>query len=476
MASPNSNDRSLLDRLNALKPTSISFNTNTIQSTAPGASALTHAGPTSAEGRKQPPPLSREDALAERLRVLRNNSQPANQKPSNSNRTASSFSSGSGTLLAQPQSPATHLGDEIPNKQSLQKSPSSVEQSKTEKPNRSFSEAEKNPDNEDDYTHLLESGVDPDQTLDELLDGLDEDFDLDDGYDPPSFLSEFDPAKESKKVSDLLEKLQKENNTLGGGGDGSSVQAKDGHAVAAKVSGEQPPAPPRSGGGPDDKNDDDSESEQMTRDVEDIISRIRDELGVGMEKEEDGESGGGGVSAAAPGGAQVNPAPAATSTSEEEGNSASESPPDTTTAAADTSSFSLPDAPASPLRDINPPAAGEATTQEGDDDSFENDIVTRMASLKGITTDAFGLPVAPTFSPQDHHQTKKVTTPKGVGGRVGYTDQDQKTWCIVCLDDATIKCIGCDSDVYCARCWRDMHVGPRAGYDERGHQWVKFVR
>ncbi|KAK4218293.1 hypothetical protein QBC37DRAFT_275203 [Rhypophila decipiens] len=422
MASPNSNDRSLLDRLNALKPTS--------------ASALTHAGPTSAEGRKQPPPLSREDALAERLRVLRNNSQPANQKPSNSNRTASSFSSGSGTLLAQPQSPATHLGDEIPNKQSLQKSPSSVEQSKTEKPNRSFYEAEKNPDNEDDYTHLLESGVDPDQTLDELLDGLDEDFDLDDGYDPPSFLSEFDPAKESKKVSDLLEKMQKEN-----------------------ISGEQPPAPPRSGGGPYDKNDDDSESEQMTRDVEDIISRIRDELGVGMEKEvEAGESGGG----------------------EEEGNSASESPPDTTTAAAaaDTSSFSLPDAPASPLRDINPPAAGEATTQEGDDDSFENDIVTRMASLKGITTDAFGLPVAPTFSPQDHHHTKKVTTtPKGVGGgRVGYTNQDQKTWCIVCLDDATIKCIGCDSDVYCGRCWRDMHVGPRAGYDERGHQWVKFVR
>ncbi|KAM7206730.1 hypothetical protein V8F33_000373 [Rhypophila sp. PSN 637] len=462
MASPNSNDRSLLDRLNALKPTSISLNTNTIQSTAPGASALTDAGPTSAEESKQPPSLSREDALAERLRVLRNNSQPENNKPSNSNRTASFFSSGSGTL-AQPQPPATHLGDDIPNKQSLQKSSSSVEQSKTEMSTRSFYEAE-NPDNEDDYTHLLESGVDPDQTLDELLDGLDEDFDLDDGYDPPSFLSEFDPAKESKKVSDLLEKLQKENNTLSGG-DGSVP--KDGDAVAAKVSGEQPPAPPRSGG-PDD-HDDDSESEQMTRDVEDIISRIRHELGVGLEKEEEaGESGGGGgVSAAAAPGAKVNPVPAGATSTSEEGNSASES------AAAGDTSFSLPDAPASPLRDINPPAAGEAT-RKGDD--FENDIVTRMASLKGITTDAFGLPVAPTFSPQDH-QAKKVTTPKGVGGgRAGYTDEDQKTWCIVCLDDATIKCIGCDSDVYCGRCWRDMHVGPRAGYDERGHQWVKFVR
>lgn len=104
---------------------------------------------------------------------------------------------------------------------------------------------------------------------------------------------------------------------------------------------------------------------------------------------------------------------------------------------------------------------------------FENDIATRMAALKGLgagtDTDAFGLPSAPTFQPED----RPLRT---VYRRPGYTDEDQKTWCVVCLEDATVRCQGCDGDVYCARCWREMHVGPAAGFDERGHKWAKFER
>ncbi|ORY54581.1 uncharacterized protein BCR38DRAFT_462238 [Pseudomassariella vexata] len=115
-------------------------------------------------------------------------------------------------------------------------------------------------------------------------------------------------------------------------------------------------------------------------------------------------------------------------------------------------------------------------------DDFEADITSRMAALKGLGSsgrtlpsaptsqvDDLGLPVAPTFAPEDRPL-------KGVYKRCGYTDEDQRTWCIVCLEDGAIHCLGCDDDIYCARCWKEMHVGPRAGYEERGHSWEKFVR
>lgn len=127
------------------------------------------------------------------------------------------------------------------------------------------------------------------------------------------------------------------------------------------------------------------------------------------------------------------------------------------------SEFTLPTVP-SILQDPVPPSKAG--------DPFESSIAARLAALKGpghkpISTDDFGLPAAPTFQPEDRPVP-------GVAKKLGYTDSDMKTWCIVCLEDATVRCLGCEGDVYCARCWRDMHVGPSAGYDERGHQWEKF--
>lgn len=116
------------------------------------------------------------------------------------------------------------------------------------------------------------------------------------------------------------------------------------------------------------------------------------------------------------------------------------------------------------------------------DEDFEAQIAARMAALKGpgsselslpsapkSQVDELGLPVAPTFAPGDRPV-------KGLYKRQGYTDEDAKTWCIVCLEDGAVRCFGCDNDVYCARCWKEMHVGPSAGYDERGHRWETFVR
>ncbi|KAI1163209.1 hypothetical protein F5B18DRAFT_651933 [Nemania serpens] len=137
--------------------------------------------------------------------------------------------------------------------------------------------------------------------------------------------------------------------------------------------------------------------------------------------------------------------------------------------------FSLPTVPSN-LQD----QLGSSTQAQSDVD-FAASIASRMAALKlsgpralpsapTAAVDSLSLPQAPTFKPADRPVP-------GVAKRTGLTDDDQKTWCVVCLEDGAVRCLGCDAgdDVYCARCWKEMHIGPQAGYDERGHPWETFV-
>jgi hypothetical protein len=99
---------------------------------------------------------------------------------------------------------------------------------------------------------------------------------------------------------------------------------------------------------------------------------------------------------------------------------------------------------------------------------FESDITARMAALRGLgTPNELGLPSPPTFAPA----AKPV---KGVLKK--YTDEEIDSWCIICQDDATVKCLGCDGDLYCANCWKEGHMGPDVGWEERGHKWTKFKK
>lgn len=120
--------------------------------------------------------------------------------------------------------------------------------------------------------------------------------------------------------------------------------------------------------------------------------------------------------------------------------------------------LSLPSAPSAQ------PLLPESTRKSLD---FANDIAARMAALKGLgSTDTLGLPSVPTFKPAD----KPVT---GVIKKT-YTDEEVDGWCIICQDDATVKCIGCDGDLYCANCWKEGHMGPDVGWEEKRHQWTKW--
>lgn len=98
-----------------------------------------------------------------------------------------------------------------------------------------------------------------------------------------------------------------------------------------------------------------------------------------------------------------------------------------------------------------------------------DDLQSRMASLRASSVEPDLMPSVPTSKPSGK-PVKRLTS------RGKYTDDDVDSWCTVCLEDATLKCLGCDGDPYCARCWREMHVGSAAAFDERSHRAVQFTR
>ncbi|KAB5584751.1 hypothetical protein GE09DRAFT_1209397 [Coniochaeta sp. 2T2.1] len=381
-------DRSLLDRLNALKPTTVTLDKDE-------AKLL----PLS-----EPKPTSKEDALSARLRTLRNASVSASPRPPDPRQDTGSPSP------AQPRPDAT--------------TPSRSLSSKGQSPSPVARDA---PGEDADDVDPLFTG--DDSTLDEFLESLDLD-DNDISFDdPPPRLP--DSKNEEQRVAALLEELGK------------------------------PGADPSHYGQDNPSDDDDSDGEAMSAKVRDVLSRALDEaeLGRSLNPQQHAEEA-----------AQHTASPPPGQSSKPPSSSSQPPNPQTSNIQLSTTSndpLSLPTVPSALVDPVDPPPL-----------DFESSIAARMSRLSGVSygtsgTDSFGLPSAPSFNPDSRAEQKP-----GYAGRLGggYTDEDQKSWCVVCLEDATVRCEGCDGDGYCSRCWREMHVGPRAGWDERGHRWVRFER
>ncbi|KAF2789538.1 hypothetical protein K505DRAFT_365512 [Melanomma pulvis-pyrius CBS 109.77] len=136
----------------------------------------------------------------------------------------------------------------------------------------------------------------------------------------------------------------------------------------------------------------------------------------------------------------------------------------------DDAGLSLPSAPTSlPL----PPDSLDATQ------ALEDALTARFASLSSPSpspspysrpaTDSLGLPSAPSFHPSQK-------PPKIISNVPKHTDEEIDTWCIICNDDATLKCLGCENDLYCQNCWMEGHRGPDAGFEERRHKAVLYSK
>lgn len=99
---------------------------------------------------------------------------------------------------------------------------------------------------------------------------------------------------------------------------------------------------------------------------------------------------------------------------------------------------------------------------------ISNDDTTSAEDALAARFSGLSLPGAPSFSP-----SKK--TSKNVNSNLPkYTDEEIDSWCVICNDDATVRCIGCDGDLYCRSCWNEGHTGPDAGFEEKRHRWTKY--
>ncbi|KAF1932311.1 uncharacterized protein M421DRAFT_54187 [Didymella exigua CBS 183.55] len=126
---------------------------------------------------------------------------------------------------------------------------------------------------------------------------------------------------------------------------------------------------------------------------------------------------------------------------------------------ADDASLTLPSAPTT----LKPTDSLDETQ------ALEDAFTARLAALARPHTDALGLPSAPSFAPSQ----KPLKVQSNLQSKL---DEEIDTWCIICQDDATLKCLGCDGDLYCRTCWVEGHTGESAGFEERRHRAVEFVK
>lgn len=91
----------------------------------------------------------------------------------------------------------------------------------------------------------------------------------------------------------------------------------------------------------------------------------------------------------------------------------------------------------------------------------------------------FALPATPTAAP-----TRKPPVSVFMNTSLRkHTDEEISSWCCICLDDATLQCLGCaeegaenHEDLYCERCWREGHTGEDAGLEQRRHRAVTLAK
>ncbi|CAK7219923.1 hypothetical protein SBRCBS47491_004015 [Sporothrix bragantina] len=470
-------DRNLLDRLNALKPSTISLDASPQTSglgALPGAPEASQAADNKsallATFGAADAPVSREDALAARLKTLRHARDVASSSPSS-------------------EKPAVASSIEAP---SDAKSPNTSEHREA-----SESVAAQNDEEEDDPLYFVDDQAVNDLLLELAEEGLgDED---EDGEDEADRLARGDGHGVDEDDYEFLP-LPEVPKSLGdeseedGDGDDDADHSHQVEELLKSLAGTKLVNGDKTVGHQKEGDSDDSDGEDMDREIRRVLEQAKDDAelarqaGINNDGDNDDEDD------------DLGTGPRQRDLDKED---AAILPGDNLSKKINNDEESHPlGLPTVPTDLVDPPPTVDESDpmglpsvptrdlpKRGDDD----DISARLAALRGLQgkaaglgqTDAFGLPSAPTFRPGEEEGGVLKRGHFG-HGRNNYTDDDKKAWCIVCLEDATVRCLGCadnnggneddQNNAYCTGCWQDMHVGPAAGFDERGHKRVPLVR
>ncbi|XP_036042000.1 abscission/NoCut checkpoint regulator isoform X3 [Onychomys torridus] len=95
-----------------------------------------------------------------------------------------------------------------------------------------------------------------------------------------------------------------------------------------------------------------------------------------------------------------------------------------------------------------------------DSDEEEDEETAIQRVLKQLTEEAaldeacgFNIPVE--AAPRPRAQASRAETESLPPGP--QAEEEELPWCCICNEDATLRCAGCDGDLYCARCFREGH-------------------
>ncbi|XP_053451858.1 abscission/NoCut checkpoint regulator isoform X2 [Nycticebus coucang] len=112
---------------------------------------------------------------------------------------------------------------------------------------------------------------------------------------------------------------------------------------------------------------------------------------------------------------------------------------------------------------------------DSDDDEDEETAIQRV--LQQLTEEAaldessgFNIPVEP--APRPRVQAYRAEPEAQAVDPRPDTEDEELPWCCICNEDATLRCAGCDGDLYCARCFREGHDA----FDLKEHQTSAYHR
>lgn len=51
-------------------------------------------------------------------------------------------------------------------------------------------------------------------------------------------------------------------------------------------------------------------------------------------------------------------------------------------------------------------------------------------------------------------------------------ENEELPWCTICNEDAAIRCIGCDNDLFCKACFKEIHANDEEYREHRTKQYI----